>query len=467
MFRYAFLLAASAVADAPKAAVTVLVAAVDGAQLTLPGSPGGPRRGGSGRYPGSPSRPRADPPRPGPDASSPERLPGTAMSKTAYIRTKPHLNIGTMGHVDHGKTTLTAAITKVLAERGAGTFVPFDRIDRAPEEAARGITINIAHVEYETGTRHYAHVDMPGHADYVKNMVTGAAQLDGAILVVSALDGIMPQTAEHVLLARQVGVDHIVVALNKADAGDEELTDLVELEVRELLTAHGYGGDAAPVVRVSGLKALEGDPRWTASIEALLDAVDTYVPVPERYLDAPFLLPVENVLTITGRGTVVTGAVERGTVRVGDKVQVLGADTETVVTGLETFGRPMEEAQAGDNVALLLRGVPRDAVRRGHVVAAPGSVTPSRRFTARLYVLSAREGGRTTPLSTGYRPQFYIRTADVVGDVDLGEAAVARPGDTVTVTVELGRDVPLEPGLGFAVREGGRTVGAGTVTEVL
>ncbi|WP_431993105.1 elongation factor Tu [Streptomyces albogriseolus] len=388
------------------------------------------------------------------------------MSKTAYVRTKPHLNIGTMGHVDHGKTTLTAAITKVLAERGAGTFVPFDRIDRAPEEAARGITINIAHVEYETGTRHYAHVDMPGHADYVKNMVTGAAQLDGAILVVSAPDGIMPQTAEHVLLARQVGVDHIVVALNKADAGDEELTDLVELEVRELLTAHGYGGDAAPVVRVSGLKALEGDPRWTASIEALLDAVDTYVPVPERYLDAPFLLPVENVLTITGRGTVVTGAVERGTVRVGDRVRVLGADTETVVTGLETFGKPMEEAQAGDNVALLLRGVPRDAVRRGHVVAAPGSVTPSRRFTARLYVLSAREGGRTTPLSTGYRPQFYIRTADIVGNVDLGEAAVARPGDTVTVTVELGREVPLEPGLGFAVREGGRTVGAGTVTEV-
>ncbi|MFK4023094.1 elongation factor Tu [Streptomyces albogriseolus] len=388
------------------------------------------------------------------------------MSKTAYVRTKPHLNIGTMGHVDHGKTTLTAAITKVLAERGAGTFVPFDRIDRAPEEAARGITINIAHVEYETGTRHYAHVDMPGHADYVKNMVTGAAQLDGAILVVSALDGIMPQTAEHVLLARQVGVDHIVVALNKADAGDEELTDLVELEVRELLTAHGYGGDTAPVVRVSGLKALEGDPRWTASIEALLDAVDTYVPVPERYLDAPFLLPVENVLTITGRGTVVTGAVERGTVRVGDRVRVLGADTETVVTGLETFGKPMEEAQAGDNVALLLRGVPRNEVRRGHVVAAPGSVTPSRRFTARLYVLSAREGGRTTPLSTGYRPQFYIRTADVVGNVDLGEAAVARPGDTVTVTVELGRDVPLEPGLGFAVREGGRTVGAGTVTEV-
>jgi elongation factor Tu len=388
------------------------------------------------------------------------------MSKTAYIRTKPHLNIGTMGHVDHGKTTLTAAITKVLADRGSGAFVPFDRIDRAPEEAARGITINIAHVEYETDTRHYAHVDMPGHADYVKNMVTGAAQLDGAILVVSALDGIMPQTAEHVLLARQVGVDHIVVALNKADAGDEELTDLVELEVRDLLTAHGYGGDSVPVVRVSGLKALEGDPRWTASVEALLDAVDTYVPMPERYLDAPFLLSVENVLTITGRGTVVTGAVERGVVRVGDRVEVLGASVETVVTGLETFGKPMDEAQAGDNVAMLLRGVPRDAVRRGHVVAAPGSVVPSRRFTAQVYVLSAREGGRTTAVSSGYRPQFYIRTADVVGDVDLGEAAVARPGDTVVMTVELGREVPLEAGLGFAIREGGRTVGAGTVTVV-
>jgi elongation factor Tu len=388
------------------------------------------------------------------------------MSKTAYIRTKPHLNIGTMGHVDHGKTTLTAAITKVLADRGSGTFVPFDRIDRAPEEAARGITINIAHVEYETDTRHYAHVDMPGHADYVKNMVTGAAQLDGAILVVSALDGIMPQTAEHVLLARQVGVNHVVVALNKADAGDEELIDLVELEVRDLLTEHGYGGDAVPVVRVSGLRALEGDPRWTASIEALLDAVDTYVPMPERYLDAPFLMPVENVLTITGRGTVVTGAVERGTVRVGDRVEVLGAAAETVVTGLETFGKPMEEAQAGDNVALLLRGVPRDSVRRGHVVAAPGSVVPGRRFSAQVYVLSAREGGRSTPVASGYRPQFYIRTADVVGSVDLGEVAVARPGETVAMTVELGRDMPLEPGLGFAVREGGRTVGAGTVTAV-
>ncbi|MFE3945168.1 elongation factor Tu [Streptomyces sp. NPDC059118] len=395
------------------------------------------------------------------------------MPKTAYVRTKPHLNIGTMGHVDHGKTTLTAAITKVLSDRGTGTFVPFDRIDRAPEETQRGITINIAHVEYETDTRHYAHVDMPGHADYIKNMVTGAAQLDGAILVVSALDGIMPQTAEHVLLARQVGVDHIVVALNKADAVDDGedtvLTDLVELEVRELLSAHGYGGDSVPVVRVSGLKALEGDPRWTAAVEALLDAVDTYVPMPVRYTDAPFLLSVENVLTITGRGTVVTGAVERGTVRTGDRVSVLGPDQdiETVVTGLETFGKPMESAEAGDNVALLLRGVERDRVRRGHVVAAPGSVTPSRRFTAQVYILSAREGGRTTPVTTGYRPQFYIRTADVVGDVDLGAVAVACPGDTVDLTVELGRDVPLESGLGFAIREGGRTVGAGTVTGLL
>ncbi|GAA4816035.1 elongation factor Tu [Streptomyces ziwulingensis] len=392
------------------------------------------------------------------------------MPRTAYVRTKPHLNIGTMGHVDHGKTTLTAALTKVLAGRGGAAFVPFDRIDRAPEEVARGITINLAHVEYETDTRHYAHVDLPGHADYVKNMVAGAAQLDGAILVVSALDGVMPQTAEHVLLARQVGVDHIVVALNKADAvhdgEDAVLTDLVELEVRELLTAHGYGGDAAPVVRVSGLQALAGHPRWTASVEALLDAVDTYVPLPERYLDAPFLLPVENVLTLTGRGTVVTGAVERGTVRAGDRVEVPGTSVETVVTGLETFGRPMDEAQAGDSVALLLRGVPRAAVRRGQVVAAPGSVLPRRRFEARVYVLSAREGGRSTPVATGYRPQFHLRTANVAGEVDLGAAGLARPGETVTMTVELGRAVPLEPGLGFAIREGGRTVGAGTVTDV-
>jgi elongation factor Tu len=307
---------------------------------------------------------------------------------------------------------------------------------------------------------------MPGHADYIKNMVTGAAQLDGAILVVSALDGVMPQTIEHVLLARQVGVAHVVVALTKSDAGDPELTDLVELEVRELLTAHGYPGEILPVVRVSGLGALDGEPRWTAAIEALLDAVDTYVPVPGRYLDAPFLLPVENVLSITGRGTVVTGAVERGTLRVGDRVQLFGDGAETVVTGLETFGKPMTDAQAGDNVALLLRNVPREAVRRGHVVAQPGSVAPRQGFTAEVYLLSAAEGGRRTAVATGYRPQFYIRTADVVGDVTLGERGRALPGETLTMTVELGQPVPLEPGLGFAIREGGRTVGAGTVTAV-
>ena len=392
------------------------------------------------------------------------------MAKTPYVRTKPHVNIGTMGHVDHGKTTLTAAITKVLAERGTGTFVPFERIDRAPEEARRGITINIAHVEYETATRHYAHVDMPGHADYVKNMITGAAQLDGAILVVSAQDGVMPQTAEHVLLARQVGVEHLVVALNKADDADPELLDLVELEVRELLSANGYPGDAVPVVRVSGLRALEGDPRWTAAIGALLDAVDEAVPMPVRYTDAPFLLPVENVLTITGRGTVVTGAVERGTVRLGDRVDLVGAAGEpfgSVVTGVETFGKPMEFAQAGDNVALLLRGIERDRVRRGMIVAAPGSVVPRRGFTAQVYLLSAREGGRRTALASGYRPQFYLRTADVVGDMDFGPGGAARPGETVEVTVALGRPTPVEVGLGFAIREGGRTVGAGTVTAVL
>ncbi|MFI9508686.1 elongation factor Tu [Nocardia sp. NPDC052566] len=389
------------------------------------------------------------------------------MSKQTYVRTKPHLNIGTMGHVDHGKTTLTAAITKVLAERGGGSFVPFERIDRAPEEALRGITINIAHVEYETATRHYAHIDMPGHADFVKNMITGAAQLDGAILVVSAQDGVMPQTAEHVLLARQVGVEHIVVALNKADAGDPELLDLIELEVRELLTAQGYPGTDLPVVRVSGLRALEGDDRWTAALLALLDAVDTHVPVPVRYTDAPFLLPVENVLTITGRGTVVTGAIERGRVRLGDRVELLGLggpELAPVVTGVETFGRTMEFAEAGDNVALLLRGVQRGQVRRGQVVAAPASIAVHTRFTARVYLLGSAEGGRRTPIATGYRPQFYVRTGDVVGDVTLPDGVgVVRPGETVDLTVELGRPVPLEPGLGFVIREGGRTVGAGTV----
>ena len=391
------------------------------------------------------------------------------MPKQAYARTKPHLNIGTMGHVDHGKTTLTAAITKVLAERGTAAYVPFERIDRAPEEVVRGITINIAHIEYETATRHYAHVDMPGHADYVKNMITGAAQVDGAILVVSALDGVMPQTREHVLLARQVGVGHIVVALNKADAADPELADLVELEVRELLSGYGYPGEAVPVIRVSALRALADDPDWVPAIGALLDAVDGHVPVPARYTERPFLLPVESVLTITGRGTVVTGAVERGAVRAGDTVEVvgLGAGLTAVVTGVETFGKPMERAQAGDNAALLLRGVRRHQVRRGQVVAAPGSLAEHRRFAATVQLLSEREGGRHTPISTGYRPQFFVRTTSVPGEVDLGEPGTAAPGDEVDLTVTLGRPVALDAGLGFAIREGGKTVGAGMVTAVL
>jgi elongation factor Tu len=391
------------------------------------------------------------------------------MPKQSYVRTKPHLNIGTMGHVDHGKTTLTAAITKVLADRGMASYVPFDRIDRAPEEAARGITINIAHVEYETAGRHYAHVDMPGHADYVKNMVTGAAQVDGAILVVSALQGVMPQTREHVVLARQVGVRHIVVALNKADVADTELAELVELEVRELLSGYGFPGDEVPVVPVSGLAALDGQPRWVASIGDLLDAVDSYIPVPERYVSEPFLMPVENVFTITGRGTVATGAIERGRVSIGDQVEVIGfgGSLGTVVTGVETFGKTMEQAEAGDNAALLLRGLRRQQIRRGHVVAAPGSQAAHQQFEASLYLLPAAEGGRRTAIRTGYRPQFFIRTTDVVGVMDLGPAEVAMPGDRVNATIELGSPVALETGLGFAVREGGRTVGAGTVISLL
>jgi len=401
------------------------------------------------------------------------------MTRQTFVRTKPHLNIGTIGHVDHGKTTLTAAITKVLADRGMSSYVPFERIDRAPEEAARGITINVAHVEYETASRHYAHVDMPGHADYVKNMITGAAQVDGAILVVSALDGVMPQTREHVVLARQVGVRHIVVALNKADVADDELTELIELDVRELLARYGYPGEQIPVVKVSGLRALAGEPRWVTAIGELLDAVDGYVPVPDRYVSAPFLMPVESVLTITGRGTVVTGAIESGQVRVGDPVEVVGlvATISSVVTGVETFGKTMALAEAGDNAALLLRGVRRHQVRRGQVVAAPGRATAHRKFSARIYLLSAAEGGRRTQVRTGYRPQFFFRTTDVVGVLDLGQPGPgqpggpgpgqASPGDHVTVTVELGQPVALAPGLGFAIREGGRTVGAGTITALL
>jgi elongation factor Tu len=390
------------------------------------------------------------------------------MAKQAYVRNKPHLNIGTMGHVDHGKTTLTAAITKVLAERGQATYTPFERIDRTPEEARRGITINISHVEYETATRHYAHVDMPGHADYVKNMITGAAQLDGAILVVSAHDGIMPQTREHVLLARRVGVEHLVVAVNKADGADPELTDLVELELQELLAEHGYRD--VPMVRVSGLRALEGDPVWTASVEALLDAVDSHIPVPVRYVDAPFLMPIENVLTVTGRGTVVTGAIERGAVRVGDTVEAVGfgdgsgGGFSAVVTGVETFGKTMERGEAGDNAAVLLRGVRREQVRRGMVLAEPGSQRARTSFTARVYLLTPEEGGRRRPIASGYRPQFYLRTTDVPGELVLG--GPAEPGDTVEAEVRLGKPVAVEPGLGFAIREGGLTVGAGTVLTV-
>ncbi|MEV4254753.1 elongation factor Tu [Spirillospora sp. NPDC049652] len=393
------------------------------------------------------------------------------MAKELYERAKPHLNIGTMGHVDHGKTTLTAAITKVLAERGLASAVPFDGIDRAPEERDRGITINIAHVQYETATRHYAHIDMPGHADFIKNMITGAAQIDAAVLVVSALDGAMPQTREHIVLARQVGVRYIVVALNKADAvEDAELLDLVELEMRDLLSEYGFPGEEVPIVRVSGLRALEGDPYWTARIGDLLDAVDAYVPVPDRVLDRPFLLPVESVMTITGRGTVVTGVVAQGALRLGDAVEVVGFGESfgTVATGLETFGRAMDRAEAGDNAAVLLRGVRRDQIRRGQVVAAPGSIRPHGRFRARVRVLTAAEGGRSGPFFHGYRPQFHFRTTDVVGGVDLGgEGGMALPGDSVEMTVELGRPVAMAEGLGFAIREGGRTVGAGTVTELL
>jgi elongation factor Tu len=394
------------------------------------------------------------------------------MAKSQFMRTKPHLNIGTMGHVDHGKTTLTAAMTKILADRdpSANRFVSFDRIDRAPEEVTRGITINIAHVEYETATRHYAHVDMPGHADYVKNMITGAAQVDGAILVVSALDGAMPQTREHVLLARRVGVPHLVVALNKADAvADDELLDLVELEVRELLSSYGFPGEEVPVVRVSALRALQGEPRWVQSIVDLLDAVDRYVPVPARELAEPFLMPIENVLTISGRGTVVTGAVERGELAVGEPVEVvgLGPTLSSVATGLETFGRSLDRAQAGDDAAVLLRGIRRGQVRRGQVVTVPGSVRPHRRFRARLYALTAAEGGRHTPFLANYRPQFYFRTADVPGSMDLGGLSMVVPGDTVDLGVELGSPLAMDAGLGFAVREGGHTVAAGTVTELL
>ncbi|HEY3213506.1 MAG TPA: elongation factor Tu [Actinomycetota bacterium] len=393
------------------------------------------------------------------------------MGKKKFERTKPHVNIGTMGHIDHGKTTLTAAITKRQAEKGLAEFTPFDEIDKAPEERERGITIAIAHVEYETDTRHYAHVDMPGHADYIKNMITGAAQVDGAILVVSAADGPMPQTREHVLLARQVGVPYIVVALNKVDMVDDaELLDLVELEVRELLSTYEYPGDDTPVIQVSALKALEGDEEAMTKIDELLAAVDSYVPEPVRDIDKPFLMAIEDVFSITGRGTVVTGRVEQGVLKKMGEVEIVGIkDTrKTTATDLEMFRKLLDEVQAGDNVGVLLRGVDKDEVARGQVLAKPGSVTPHTDFTSQVYVLSKDEGGRHTPFFTGYRPQFYFRTTDVTGSANLPEGVeMVMPGDNIEMTVSLGAPIAMEEGLRFAIREGGRTVGAGRVTKII
>jgi elongation factor Tu len=395
------------------------------------------------------------------------------MAKKRFERTKPHLNIGTMGHIDHGKTTLTAAITKVLHERNPEVpYTPFDQIDKAPEEKQRGITISIAHVEYETDQRHYAHVDMPGHADYIKNMITGAAQIDGAILVVSAPDGPMPQTREHVLLARQVGVPYIVVALNKVDmVDDEELLELVELEVRELLTQYEFPGDDTPIIRVSALKALEGDEQAAGQVLELMNAVDSYVPEPERVVDKAFLMPVEDVFTITGRGTVATGRVEQGTIKVGEQVEIVGIrpqTTTTVVTGVEMFRKLLDQGQAGDNIGVLLRGTKRDEIERGQVLAKPGSITPHTEFTAQVYVLSKEEGGRHTPFFNNYRPQFYFRTTDVTGEVTLPEGTeMAMPGDNTEMTVKLIQPIAMAEGLRFAIREGGRTVGAGRVIKIL
>ena len=393
------------------------------------------------------------------------------MAKEKFERTKPHVNIGTIGHVDHGKTTLTAAITKVLAEKGQAEFQDYSNIDKAPEERERGITINTAHVEYETANRHYAHVDCPGHADYVKNMITGAAQMDGAILVVSAADGPMPQTREHILLARQVGVPAIVVFLNKADmVDDEELIELVEMEVRELLSSYEFPGDEVPIVVGSALKALEGDAQYVAKIDELMAAVDSYIPTPVRDTDKPFLMPVEDVFTITGRGTVATGRVERGQVNVGDTVEVVGLKEKAeqyVVTGLEMFRKTLDSAVAGDNVGALLRGVDRKDIERGQVLAKPGSIKPHTKFKAEVYVLTKEEGGRHTPFFSNYRPQFYFRTTDVTGVVNLPEGVeMCMPGDNVTMDIELITPIAIEEGLRFAIREGGHTVGAGVVTEI-
>ncbi len=396
------------------------------------------------------------------------------MAKEKFDRSKPHVNVGTIGHVDHGKTTLTAAITKILAAKGTASFTSFDQIDKAPEERERGITIATAHVEYSTAKRHYAHVDCPGHADYVKNMITGAAQMDGAILVVSAADGPMPQTREHILLARQVGVPYIVVALNKVDMVDDpELLDLVELEVRELLSSYEFPGDDIPVVRISALRALEsGDPasQWGQGIMELMDAVDSYIPLPQRAIDKDFLMPVEDIFSISGRGTVVTGRIERGKVKVGEEIEIVGLrpTVKKVVTGVEMFRKLLDEGVAGDNVGLLLRGTERKDVERGQVLAKPGSITPHTKFKAEVYILTKEEGGRHTPFFNGYRPQFYFRTTDVTGTATLAEGAeMVMPGDNTSLTINLIAPIAMEKGLRFAIREGGRTVGAGTVTDII
>ena len=393
------------------------------------------------------------------------------MAKEKFERSKPHVNIGTIGHVDHGKTTTTAAISKVLSDLGLAQRVDFDNIDAAPEEKERGITINTAHIEYETEKRHYAHVDCPGHADYVKNMITGAAQMDGAILVVSAADGPMPQTREHILLSRQVGVPYIVVYLNKADMVDDaELLELVEMEVRELLTEYGFPGDDVPVIAGSSLGALNGEQQWVDKIIELMNAVDEYIPTPERAVDQPFLMPIEDVFTITGRGTVVTGRVERGIIKVGEEVEIVGIKptTKTTCTGVEMFRKLLDQGQAGDNIGALLRGTKKEDVERGQVLAKPGSITPHTNFKGEVYVLTKEEGGRHTPFFSGYRPQFYFRTTDITGAIDLPEGVeMVMPGDNITMTVELIHPIAMETGLRFAIREGGRTVASGVVAEII
>ena len=392
------------------------------------------------------------------------------MAKEKYERSKPHVNIGTIGHVDHGKTTLTAAISKVLSDKGWAKKVDFDQIDAAPEEKERGITINTAHIEYETEKRHYAHVDCPGHADYVKNMITGAAQMDGAILVVSAADGPMPQTREHILLSRQVGVPYIVVFLNKSDmVDDEELLELVEMEVRELLNEYGFPGDDIPIIRGSALGALNGEEKWVEKILELMEAVDNYIPTPERAIDQPFLMPIEDVFTITGRGTVVTGRVERGVIKVGEEIEIVGIKptTKTTCTGVEMFRKLLDQGQAGDNIGVLLRGTKKEEVERGQVLAKPGSINPHTNFKGEVYVLTKDEGGRHTPFFSGYRPQFYFRTTDITGAVTLPDGVeMVMPGDNITMTVELIHPIAMEQGLRFAIREGGRTVASGVVSEI-